>query len=161
VKLVLAAIAVEASRFDLTVAETEFYAAAERRIWWFQLLAGVAGAAGAWALAGAGAAAGFAAGAGASALNFLWLKQAVDVVVEKATAAESPGEGVRRKRRLVVWKFLARYLVLGGVVYAILNHTSWNVKALLAGLFVFVAAILAEIGFEILALLLGERHGRA
>jgi hypothetical protein len=141
--------------------QTEFYAAAERRIWRFQLGLGLLGIAGAWAAAGLGAAAGFSAGAGVSALNFLWLKQAVDAVSASATGAEPEGPVARRQRTVLLWKFLGRYVLLGAAGYVTLKYTSWNGRALLAGLFLFVAAILAEICFEIVTGLLEERHGRA
>jgi hypothetical protein len=137
-----------------------FYLAAERRIWQFQLAFGALGTAGACLLAGPPAALGFAAGAAVSALNFLWLKQAVDTLVAKALDGEPTGEAVRRRRR-VVWKFLVRYGLLAAAGYVILKYTSWNGRALLAGLFLFVAAILAEICFEIIKGLSGDRNGRA
>jgi hypothetical protein len=125
----------------------DFYAAAERRIFRFQLVLAVAGTAGAAWLAGAGGAAGFAVGAAVSSLNFLWLKQAVDAVAEKAAGAETLA--TRKKRKALVWKFAGRYLLIAAAAYAILKHTAWDIRALLAGLFLFVAAILAEIVFEI------------
>ncbi|MBI3694558.1 MAG: hypothetical protein HY238_06925, partial [Acidobacteria bacterium] len=66
-----------------------FYASAERRIWRFQLALALLGIGAAWRLAGPAGAAGFAIGAVVSGLNFLWLKQAVDAVTEKATGAET------------------------------------------------------------------------
>ena len=137
-----------------------FYLAAERRIWQLQLALGALGTAGAFLLAGPPAALGFAAGAGVSVLNFLWLRQAVDTLVAKALEGEPTGEAARRRRR-VVWKFLGRYGLLAASGYVILKYTSWNGRALLAGLFLFVAAILAEICFEIIKGLSGDRNGRA
>lgn len=128
-------------------AASDFYAAAERRIWRFQLALGVLGTAGAGWLAGWGGAAGFATGAAVSSLNFLWLKQAVDAVTEKAVGAETLP--TRKKRRALVWKFVGRYLLIGAAAYGILKYTAWDIRALLAGLFLFVAAILVEICFEI------------
>jgi len=127
--------------------EGDFYLSAERRIWRFQLAIAAMGTAGAGWLTGAGGAAGFAVGAAVSALNFRWLKQAVDAVA------------AGRRRRLLVWKFVGRYLLIGAAAYAILRYTAWNVKALVAGLFLFVAAILAEICFEIVVGLRNDRHG--
>jgi hypothetical protein len=137
--------------------DDEFYAAAERRIGRFQLALAAAGAAVTAALAGFGAAAAFAAGAALSSLNFLWLKQAVDALTDKAIGDDT--RAARRKRRLVVAKFVGRYLLLGVVAYAILKGTGWNIKALVAGLFLFVAAILAEICFEIVAGLRADPDG--
>ncbi len=137
--------------------ESDFYASAEHRIWRFQLAIAALGAIGSWYLAGLGAAAAFLAGAAISSLNFLWLKQAVDALVEKATRDQT--RVARRKQRLLLWKFLGRYALIGGAAYVILKHTTWNIKALLAGLFLFVAAILAEIVFEIATGLTSKQDG--
>lgn len=137
--------------------DDDFYAAAERRIWRLQAAIAAVGAGVAWWLAGAGAAAAFLVGAAISSLNFLWLKQAVDALVEKATGAET--RTARRRRRLLVWKFIGRYALIGAAAYAILKHTAWNIEALLSGLFLFVAAILAEIVFEIVTGWTSDRHG--
>ena len=123
------------------------YVSAERRIGRFQIALGAVGTAGAWWLAGPGGAAGFAVGAAVSTLNFRWLKQAVDALAEKAAGAEA--KAARKKRRLLVGKFVGRYLLMAAAAYGILKYTSWDVRALLAGLFLFVAAILVEICFEI------------
>ena len=127
--------------------QDDFYAAAERRIWRFQLVLAGIGTAGAGWLTGWGGAAGFAVGAAVSSLNFLWLKQAVDALAAKATGAETAA--ARKKQKVLVWKFVGRYLLIAVAAYAILKHTAWDIRALLAGLFLFVAAILVEIGFEI------------
>lgn len=147
--------------------EPDFYAAAERRIWRFQFALAALGIAGAWFLAGRSGAIGFAVGSAVSSVNFLWLKQAVDALANKAVAganaaavagaekmeasvSEPPARLVkRRSSSAVIWKFLGRYGLIGIVAYATLRYTAWNVKALLAGLFLFVAAILAEICVEI------------
>jgi len=135
-------------RYSRTLAQVpDTYAQAERRIWRFQIGLGVAGAAGAWALAGRPAALGFAVGAAVSAVNFLWLKQAVDAVA--ITAVEGEGGLSRRRRRRLVLKFAGRYLLIAAAAYAILKHTAWDIRALLAGLFLFVAAILVEICVEL------------
>ena len=114
-----------------------FYAAAERRIGRYQLVLAALGTAGAAWLAGWNGAAGFAAGAAVSSLNFRWLKQGVDAL-----------SGKPAPRRLL-WKFVGRYVLIGVAAYAILKYSSWNLKALLAGFFLFVAAVLVEICFEI------------
>lgn len=139
----------------------DFYAAAERRIRWFEIAIGALGVAGAWWLAGAAAAIAFAVGAVVSGLNFLWLTQAVDALVEAATTSGAAADprATRRKRRLLVAKFAGRYLLIGLAAYVILKHTAWSVKALFAGLFLFVAAVLAEICWEIAAELKNKKHG--
>ncbi|GEM_PF-289686 len=166
---------------------SDFYAAAERRIWRFQLAFGALGIGGAWRLAGAPGALGFTMGAAISAVNFLWLKQAVDTLAAKASAedAEAPPAGTdlqaenrggaevadmqgfrpvgagraRRAGRRVIWRFLGRYALIAAAAYATFRYTAWSVRALLAGLFLFVAAILAEICVEIAIGLKQDRHG--
>ncbi len=128
--------------------EPDFYAAAERRIWRFQLALALLGTGAAWRINGPSAAAGFAIGAAVSGVNFLWLKQAVDALTEKATGAETLA--ARRRRRVLVWKFLGRYALIGLAGYGILKYTPWSLTAALAGLFLFVAAILVEICRELI-----------
>jgi hypothetical protein len=166
-------------------AASDFYAAAERRIWRFQLAFGVLGVGGAWRVAGARGALGFTMGAVISAVNFFWLKQAVDTLAAKAAAADlgtrhagteqtrgRPGvadvQGLppiagaglaRRTGRRVIRRFLGRYALIAAVAYATFRYTAWSIKALLAGLFLFVAAILAEICVEIAIGLKQDRHG--
>jgi hypothetical protein len=137
--------------------DSDFYAAAERRIRRFELAIAILGALITWQIAGPGSAAAFLVGAAISAVNFLWLKQAVDVLAEHSTGA-SPQPRPRRARG-VAFKFLARYALIALAAYVILKHTAWNMKALFAGLFLFVAAILAEICFEIVAALTAKPHG--
>jgi hypothetical protein len=142
--------------------DSPFYADAERRIWRLQLAIGALGTGAAWWLAGTGAAIAFSVGAVFSGLNFLWLTQAVDALVAAATAAGAAAPdplATRRKRRLLVAKFVGRYLLIGLAAYVILKHTAWSVGALLAGLFLFVAAVLAEIGWEIVAELKSKKDG--
>jgi len=142
---------------DPLAEDLKFYAAAERRIWRFQLAIGIAGAITAGWLAGGAGAAGFAVGAALSSLSFAWLKQSIDALADKAVGAET--RQMRRKRRLLVAKFAGRYGLIGLAVYVILKHTHWDVRALLAGLFLFVAAVLAEICFEIVEGLVSNQDG--
>jgi hypothetical protein len=139
----------------MPAAPSDPYPAAERRIWRFQLALALAGTAAAALLAGWAGALGFAVGAAISSVNFLWLKQAVDALTEKAAGAASAP--TRKKRRLLVWKFAGRYLLIAAAAYAILKHTVWDIRALLAGLFLFVAAILIEICVELWNMSFGSR----
>jgi len=85
--------------------------------------------------------AGFVFGAGIAWVNFLMLKKMTDSL--GATGRKPPSTGS------VV--FLgSRYLILGGVAYVILRFTSISMPAALAGLFVSLVAVLAEILFELL-----------
>ena len=84
--------------------------------------------------------AGFAFGAGIAWVNFLMLKKLTDSLGAVNRKPPSTGSVV----------FLgSRYLVLGGVAYVILRFTSISMPAALAGLFVSLGAVLAEILFEL------------
>ena len=78
-------------------------------------------------------------GALAYGLNFSWLEQAV--------SALGPGSRPPRKRLFVFLVF--RYLLLGGAGYVIVKVFGMSAIALVAGLFVPVAALFLEIFYEI------------
>jgi hypothetical protein len=80
---------------------------------------------------------GFALGAAVSWLNFRWLKHVVD------------GLSVKRARPRLAVLAGFRYLLLGGGAYVILRFSSISLRATLAGLFVSVTAVIAEIFFEV------------
>jgi hypothetical protein len=75
----------------------------------------------------------FAMGAWASWLNFRWLKGFV--------AALGPGG----KPSGFALFFALRYLLLGGAAYVILKYSKLSLPAMLAGLFVSLAAVAIEI----------------
>jgi len=81
-------------------------------------------------------AAGFLLGAAISWVNYRWLKRLV----------ESLGGGKRQPGGL---RFAIRYLLLGGGTYVILRLSPISVPAVLAGLFVLIAAVLVETAYEI------------
>ena len=101
----------------------------------------IAGVAAAFVFWGWRAAAGFLLGAAASALNFRWLKKAAYSLGE-ASAGKPP------RARIAVLAGL-RYLVLGAGAYVIVKYSLFSVTALLAGLFVPVAAVILEMLFEL------------
>jgi hypothetical protein len=78
---------------------------------------------------------GFLLGALLSGLNYRWLRKLVE------------GLGGKPPRGSVFLAF--RYLLLGGVGYAILRYSPLNVTAVLTGLFVLTAAVFVELIFEI------------
>ncbi|MCC6860225.1 MAG: ATP synthase subunit I [Bryobacterales bacterium] len=117
------------------------YGRALSRIRRWMLAITAAGAAAGWFFSGWNWGAGFLAGAVASYLNFRWLKQLV----------ESLGETGRRRPRARVAVVLGlRYAGLAAGGYAIVNYSSLSLSAALAGLFVAVAAVIAEILFELI-----------
>ena len=92
----------------------------------------------AWVWRGWRYGAGFALGAGASWLNFRWLKQIVDAL----------GSSRPTRKRVAVLAGL-RYALLGGGSYVILRYSLVSLTAAMVGLFVAVAAVIAEICFEL------------
>ena len=93
------------------------------------------GSAVAWAVWGWKCGAGFLLGALISGLNFVFLRGLVMRL-----------GGGRPRRRF----FLAiRYPLLAGCAYVILRFSSISVSAVLAGIFVFTAAVFIEVIFEI------------
>jgi len=84
--------------------------------------------------------AGYALGAAIAWVNFLLLKRLTDSLGAANRKPASAGSAV----------FLgSRYLILGGIAYAILRLTSISVLAAVLGLFVSLAAVLMEILFEL------------
>ena len=120
-----------------TIPDDEFYERVTSRIFRVTLVIAGAGTLAALAWRGWRVGAGFALGAAISWINFRWLKHAVDSL-----------SGKRARPRLAVLAGF-RYLLLGGVAYVILSYSSISLRATLAGLFVSVTAVIAEIFFEV------------
>jgi hypothetical protein len=94
---------------------------------------------------------GFAVGCAIAYLNFYWLKRVVTGLADRVTAA-----GKRPSSAGVVWRFLARYLLMALAAYVIFTFSRSSLYGLFAGLFLPVAAIMCEAGYELYAAL---RHG--
>jgi hypothetical protein len=128
-------------------ATDSFYRAAERRIEWLTLVLGLSAAAFAAARWGWPWGAGVLCGAGLTWINFQWLKQGVDTLVEVSTTDEGAEQAHVPKRVYV--KSFSRFALLLIVVYVILSRSWLPVAAVLAGLFVVIGAVLAELIFEL------------
>lgn len=123
--------------------EPEFSAGALVRIDNWMKWTAAAGTLAAVALGGWRAALGFLLGALISWLNFRLLKRLVD-----ALGAAAGAGGPSRSRGAA---FLGlRYVLLALVAYVILRFSKLSLLALLAGIFVSVAAVTLEIVFELL-----------
>lgn len=118
--------------------EQQFIDAATVRIYRWMAVFAVAGAIAMLAWRGPRWCGGFAAGAALSVLNFHWLKGSVDALA-----------GLTARRRSVVARFLLRYALLIAAGYAIFASSVLSIWAFLAGLFVFVAGVLAEMIYEL------------
>ncbi|MBV9507445.1 MAG: ATP synthase subunit I [Acidobacteriia bacterium] len=123
----------------MTATDEDFYRSAVRRMLHWMAFLGGAGTLGFWMWRGWRWGAGFALGAVIAWLNFLWLKRMADAL---GTTGERP--------RTAGAAFLgSRYLLLGALAYVILKYSEINLMAALGGLFVSLAAAIAEILFEL------------
>jgi hypothetical protein len=127
--------------------EQRLLAGVEPRILRFTLILAILGTAGFWLWRGTPWAAGFAIGAALSALSFHWMKTAVHVLAESVTTASSR-TGPRGTSGAVL-RFLLRYALIGLMGYVIFRSSAISLAAFFAGLFVAIAATLAEIGYQI------------
>lgn len=118
----------------------EFFGRALARIGKLMLAMTAAGAAAGLAFGGWRWAGGFALGAAASYLNFTWLKQLVEAL----------GGGPARGRGSLAVVIGLRYLLLAAGAYVILNFSPFSLAGAFLGLFVPVAAVVAEILFELI-----------
>jgi len=128
---------------DATQAKTEFHSDALKRISRLMLVLGAAAVITALSMFGWRIAVGFAVGAGVSFLNFYWLKK---VVAGVAAAAAHTGTAVSSRR--VVQRFLLRYFLMAVAAFVILTVSRDSLYGFFAGLFLPVAAMLCEAGYE-------------
>ena len=87
---------------------------------------------------------GFALGCVISYVNFHWLKRVVSAMADRITRTGKSESG-----KGIVTRFLLRYVLMGLVTYAILTVSPSSLYGLLAGLFLPVAAIACEAGYEV------------
>jgi hypothetical protein len=101
----------------------------------------------------------FLAGASLSLLNFSWMKQGVDRMIEgfQAGALASP-----RSSKGIIFKYFIRYALIGGALYAIFRSRFFEVRAALLGLFLVVVAVLYECLHQVIKSLIEDwKRGRA
>jgi hypothetical protein len=89
---------------------------------------------------------GFALGAAVSYVNFRSLTRGVELLTDRIVDQNS-----REKGGWIVLRFVVRYLLVGGVAYAIFKGSSLAFRGFLWGLCVPVAALMAEAGWQGLA----------
>jgi len=121
----------------------DFYSRALARIHKFMLVLGAAAIVTASAMLGWRIALGFAVGSAVSFLNFYWLKKVVAGIA--AAAAHS---GTAPPSRRVVQPFLLRYFLMALAAFVILIVSRDSLYGFFAGLFLPVAAMLCEAGYE-------------
>lgn len=92
---------------------------------------------------------GVALGCAVAYANFYWLRRIVSGLADRAAQQGQPsGTGI-------VFKFFIRYALLGVAAYAIFTFSLVSLYGFLGGLFLPVAAILVEAGYEAYAALRG------
>lgn len=129
-------------------AAERFYSEALRRIRNFMIVLSPLLAAAGWWKFGVRPAIGFVVGCTIAYINFYWLKSVIAAFVDRATgtATSESGQGI-------VFRFLLRYVWMAAGAYAILTVSPTSLNGLLAGLFLPVAAIVCEAGYELYAAL--------
>jgi ATP synthase I chain len=123
------------------------YAAIERRIEGFIAALGVAMVAGAAIGWGVRAALGAGVGAALCWLNFRWLRQGAEGLIQLGMA--QAGSAVKVPKKIHA-KFFGRLMLLLIVVYVILALLRLPAAAVLCGLAVVVPAIMIELGYELI-----------
>ncbi|HLW99065.1 MAG TPA: hypothetical protein VKR82_10490 [Candidatus Acidoferrales bacterium] len=121
---------------------TEIRQSSEHRIEFWAVGIGVAGAAFAAWKGGWMAGVSLATGAALSLVNYRWLKGGVAAISQLARVQAE--EQQVRIPRIIYVKFFARFILLLAAVYVILTRSFLIAEWLLTGLFVVVAAVLAE-----------------
>ncbi len=127
----------------------DFYSGALTRIHKFMIVLAVLFSAAAWFRLGWRVALGFAAGCAIAYLNFHWLKRVVGALADRAVQPEQTTSG-----KGIVMRFLLRYFLMAFGAYAIFTVSRASLFGLFAGLFLPVAAIVCEAGYEAYAVLL-------
>ena len=127
----------------------DFYSRALDRIRKFMLVLGVAALITAFAFFRWTIGLGFALGGGISYANFHWLERIVAGLGEIAAR-----EGGSATSRRVVRRFILRYVLMAVIAFVILTVSRESLYGLFAGLFLPVAAMLCEAGYEVYAVLI-------
>ena len=129
---------------DISTSAESFYSGALRRIPRFMLVLAVFFGVAAEFRFGWRVALGFVCGCGIAYLNLHWLERVVTGLADKITrTGETPSS------KVVVWRFLLRYVLMGLGGYAIFTVSPASLYGLLAGLFLPVAGIACEAGYEL------------
>jgi hypothetical protein len=129
----------------------DFYTRSLERIQTFMLVLGIAALITGLIFWGWRIALGFALGAIIAYLNFHWLKKVVAGLAELTI-----GSGTPASSRGVVHRFLLRYFLMAIVAFVILTVSRESLYGLFAGLFLPVAAILCEAGYEVIRVISGQ-----
>jgi len=137
--------------FPIQSAGDDFYTRSLERIQRFMVVIGIAALVTAEIFWGWRIGIGFALGATIAYLNFHWLKKVVAGLAELTI-----GSGTPASSRGVVHRFLLRYFLMALVAFVILTVSRESLYGLFAGLFLPVAAILCEAGYELYRVASGQ-----
>jgi hypothetical protein len=129
----------------------DFYSRSLERIQTFMLVLGTAALITACIFFGWRIGLGFALGATIAYLNFYWLKKVVAGLAELTI-----GSGTPASSRGIVHRFLLRYFLMAIIAFVILTVSRESLYGLFAGLFLPVAAILCEAGYEVIRVITGQ-----
>lgn len=136
---------------EIPAEELRLLAGVEPRILRGTLVLGITGAGAFWLWRGTGWAVGFAVGAALSGLSFQWMQVAITAITDKVLAAAPGGQRTARKPGSAgaVARFVLRYALIAVAGYVIFRSSFVSLTAFFAGLFVSIAAVLGEIGYQI------------
>lgn len=129
----------------------------DRRLWIITLSVGVPSCLVALILGGLDSGLGFLAGGVLSWINFKWLKQGVDHLIETTRT----GRAVSKKAtRAAIFKYFLRYGLIGLSLYATFHFVMLEVVGFILGLFLVVFAVLVECVLQLIrACTEGPCHG--
>jgi ATP synthase I chain len=129
---------------DATAESEAFYSGALERIRWYMIVVAAVATIAALLRFGARPALGVALGSAIAYLNFHWLKRVVTAMAERITST-----GKTQSGKGIVFRFLLRYFLMGLAAYVILSVSPASLYGLFVGLFLPVAAIACEAGYEV------------
>ena len=119
----------------------------ENRLWKISLGLGIPACLLALILGGPDSGLGFLAGAALSWINFRWLKQGVDRLLESVRLEESPPKGAVGT---AIFKYFLRYALIGLSLYATFRFGFLEVFGFFSGLLLVVAAVLIECVLQVI-----------
>lgn len=94
-----------------------------------------------------------------SLLNFSWMKQGIDRMIQSFQGEDGAPP---RSGKGIVFKYFIRYALIGGLLYAIFRYQFFEVRAALLGLFLVVVAVLCECLHQVIKSLIEDwKRGRA
>ncbi len=119
----------------------------DRRLWKISVGLGIPACLAALILGGLDSGLGFLTGAVLSWINFRWLKQGVDHLLEITRATQPPP---RRTARTAIFKYVLRYALIGLSLYATFRVDLLEVFGFFSGLVLVVGAVLVECVLQVI-----------